>query len=529
MRHTIALAALVLVLAQTGAYHEDARWGFKIKAPKDWEAIPLKLDEHRQVAKFLSKREYTYTDSGGRGWSWEHRAQMVAVALVPVEGEDLAGYEAYEAYLEKVRGDDADVVERKAGKVGGLDVTQLRVALRGGLYGGTLRLTAWVFPLDGYHLAVEFEVLEKYEGKLSKTIDRCLASLRAIPRGGPLPVHESDDAASVTDAQLARLAPAERRERRIQLELELHERARATLPEDWTAELEGRFLVLNHADERAAENLCERGEAVLSFLDERFPYIGPDEYVRRPILRICKDYEEERTYRRGGETTWSVEDIEIVTYDDNEGMRESYEAESMSRRLVSLWLQERDWELSQHLPSWLRWGFENAFATALPKRKKLEFRPDDWDRDELRERVRAGKATLPRELVLLGDSDFYGSGYWDRQREAGALVRFLLSDDAARNATTRGVLDDYLVVLIEIADRIEAAKPPPPEKEEVGRRAEEWEALSDEEQKERSKAAREARAAEERELLNEVYDRTFGTWTDKDWAAFEKVYFKTLK
>jgi hypothetical protein len=531
---SFALATLLLAASQTGGYHEDARWGFKVKSPKDWEQVPLKLDENQQVAKFLSKREYTFTDD--RGWSWEHRAQMVVIALPRKDG--VPGFEAYEEYLGNVRGADADVIERKTGKAGDLEVTKLRTTVRGGLYRGALRLTTWVYQLEDFDLAVEFEVLEGYEKKLRKTVEGCLKSLRAIPRTGPPPGRKTAMKGPRTYAHLAPLAPEARRERRIELELDLHERASATLPEGWTSEVQGRFLVLNHSDDRAAERMSERGTAVLDFLDRRFAYIGPEEYVRRPILRICKNWEEERTYRRGSDSSWSIEDLEIVTYDDNLGSVDSYRGETMNRRLVSLWLRERDHVLTRYLPSWLQWGFENAFATAVPKRKSLDFREDDWDRDELRERVREDRATLPRELVLLGRSDFFEDGFWDRQREAGALVRFLLSDVAAKNGKTKGVLDEYIRNLKLVADRIDATKPKPPpyseeddEPEEEPEEEEERE-LSDAEREalaEAAKAAREAAEAEEHQILDEVFERTFSSWTERDWEAFEKVYFKSLK
>ena len=100
-------------LQAKSSQHEDTRLGFKFKPPKDWTAVPLKVDENWQVAKYLSPREYIYNDP--QGWTWEHRPQLVAIAFpaavvekdVEVDKKDdktteiriLNPYKNYEDYL----------------------------------------------------------------------------------------------------------------------------------------------------------------------------------------------------------------------------------------------------------------------------------------------------------------------------------------------------------------------------------------------------------------------------------------------
>ncbi len=58
-RRLVPTAAALLALcaaAPAQELHEDARLGFKIRAPKDFGEIPLKPDEEWIVARWLSDR-----------------------------------------------------------------------------------------------------------------------------------------------------------------------------------------------------------------------------------------------------------------------------------------------------------------------------------------------------------------------------------------------------------------------------------------------------------------------------------------
>jgi len=525
---------------QRGGYHEDSRCGYKIKPPKDWEPVPLKLDESWHVAKFLSDRVYFWT-SDDDGWTWEHRPQMTVIAFVqrteeeepaaesdePQEGVEVVTivnpYEDYKDYLKRTySGGGYHVAAEEEGMVAKVRTTELEIRVERGSRNGPKRIVTWIYHLESLDLAVEFEVLETEWDKLEKVVLGTLKSFKPIPRTGEgLPDNEGLSARLMILSEMDELSPAERKEQRIQLEQSLHDKARAGMLEEWTAEEMGRFLVLNHCDEKVAERMVERADAVLSFLDDHFAYVGRNEYVRRPILRICKDWEEESSYRKGGAGWWSLNDLEVVTHDDQMGAAGSWEGEWINRRVVDLWFSDRDRDLYWAFPSWLRQGLQNSFATALPKRRKLEFREDDWDRDVLRQMVRDGSATPPRELILMGREQFFGSGssFWNRQREAGALVRFFLSGQAAKSSKTKDVLDDYIMNLKLLVDRIDA------EKEDAPDRKPKTEAEEDEYFRKRQEAWKE----KERMVLDDVFDRTFRAWTDKDWEAFDKVYFKSIK
>ena len=51
---------------------------------------------------------------------------------------------------------------------------------------------------------------------------------------------------------------------------------------------------------------------------------------------------------------------------------------------------------------------------------------------------------------------------------------------------------------------------------------------TEEEEEEAFKKRREGFEEKESEFLQEVFDRTFGDWSDKDWKRIEKLYFKSI-
>lgn len=84
------LAACVLaVLAPTlRADHKDARLGFTIQTPRDWNAIPKKADETWLVANYQSRKAFFFTEKGG--FTGEHKPNMQVIAFVGEQIKELA-------------------------------------------------------------------------------------------------------------------------------------------------------------------------------------------------------------------------------------------------------------------------------------------------------------------------------------------------------------------------------------------------------------------------------------------------------
>lgn len=545
-RHT-ALPALVLLLAAAplaAQMHEDPKLGYKIRVPKEWQQVPLQTNEGWIVAKYLSKETHFYTDPG-LGRTFEHKPTFQVVAFVarPEEkgeegGEEGQGgaevetgdgeltirfgnpFKDYESYLKGTySGGGFYVAEEKEGKVGDVAATQYQIKVEKGSSEGPKLLITWVYHVEGADLAAQFEVLENAYPKLKGEIERCLKSFKTMPRteGGV------EEAASRSEGQVkfkvgeGELTLEERTKRRKEQEKEAHAKASQGLPSDWEVSRMGRFLVLNHSDEKHAKRVVEHGEAVLRWLDDNLDYVGTGEYVRAPIIRICRDWEEEREFRTGT-SWWGMPGLEVTTHKSDMGAT-SYEYEYLNQRLLSIWLAERDPQLSMAMPGWFRFGLGHVVGTASCKDGKLEFKPDMRELNNLREALRAG-TTAAAQDVFMFDSDSLQNQ--NNLAQAAALVRFLVVGSGVRNKTARGVVPAYLIHVREVAAEILE------EEQKAREAAEEKKPESEEEEEERYKQEQQRWKEREERVLEETFKRTFGAWTEKEWDALEAGYRKDI-
>jgi hypothetical protein len=230
-------------------------------------------------------------------------------------------------------------------------------------------------------------------------VARCLASFKAIPRAAAAAAEVPEAAGSEP------VSPEDRRRRAIEREKDLHERALASLPEGWTSERSERLLVVSHASERRAERFVEQAEAVLEWLDDTFPYVGPENYVRAPILRVCKDADELASIKKGSSyTTWGGADIEILccAADTTSG-----QYDVVNQRVMEIWFRERDARLYASFPPWISSGLRDMLADSRQKRGSIEFKEDDSDRANLREAIRAGTLAAPAALLQMSREQFF--------------------------------------------------------------------------------------------------------------------------
>jgi len=523
--------------------HEDPLYGYKLKPPKGWTQIPLQVEERWQTAKYLSERTYFFTERGS--WTYEHRPHMLVIAFVEEMTKEKAEvkktddatvvfvknpYKDYKDYLQRTYSEGGFyVAEERESELEGVPVTCLEIKVEKLVRGRPKRISAWIFHAPGVDFAVEFEVLESEYKGLEKTIQSSLRSFRLIPRAGALPgaPAEDDDVGGLNSsgwywiAKLDLLSPVDRKLKRIELEKRMHAKALAALPSDWTSQKIGRFLVLCHGSDKQARRVVEQAESLMRWLDLSLPFVGPDEYVRSPIVRICKDWEEYRALSQGGEG-WGGWGLEIITFDDHGG-KIGWQAGWLNRNALHVWFLERDRELYFALPSWLAMGLSQVVENGYVKGSRFEFRDDDWERAALRERVRSGAATRPRDLMRRGNEKTFDDlrQNFGAYHEAGALVRFFVNGPGAKDPKTRDVLPLYLKNLKAVIGEIAAE-----EKAKEG--GEEDEPATEEEEDAWFKKRQNLWKEKEQRVLQDVWERTFRSWTDEQWDAFEKFYFKSV-
>lgn len=529
--------------AQDSGVLVDARFGFKLRPPKEWSKIPPKLQEPWLLAQYLSDKSYYYNDKAS-GSSWEHKPELLVIAFLSEAARkrteaNAAPQDANEKlklllanpakdYLDYFKRAYSDggyrVSDPKEAKVEDLAVTQYQIDVPKLTRTGPRRIVCWVFHTPDVDFAVQCDTLEDAWSKLEKPVTATLRSFRTVARTDGDPTNASAGSVPAVDDPSAG-TPAERRIQRKAQETKLREQAKATAPQGWQVFESGRFLVITHTDEKYSRRLAEQCEAVLSWLEQTFPFVGPEEFVRGPILRICADSKEEQSLRKAGDGFWfSDQDIEIVTYQDQLGFgRESSTIDRGNQQVLSLWFSERDRDMWRAMPSWLKGGLFGVVGNARSKGDKLELKPDEWEHDELRERSRLGKSSAPRELMKTSFGDYSSSlEWWSRSYEVAALVRFFVTGPAAKNPRTKDVLREYIKNLHAVILEIQAEPVAAPEDAD----ADEPEPASDEEQ-DPFKRERKFWKKHEQRLLDAAFERTFRSWTDKDWKDFEDVYVKS--
>lgn len=530
---------------QASGWCENKRFGFKLKPPAKFQEVPLKLDENWIGAKFLSEKFDIWIDPDTR-YDYEFKPTLTVIGFLEREketdffdedgksgldvdveetgdGEDepksvtikTKAYEDYEDFLDRTySGGGFFVASKEEGQHGKLPVTKFEIKVEKLAYDGPKRISTWVFHCEGVDVAVQFEVLEETREKYDRDLTRTFKSFKAIEREVDASLDQSG-ARFITLRQMTSGTPEERRAMRKASEAQLREQAAASVTDGWTAEAVSDCFVINHTDSRYAKKVVDRCEGVMQWLDDTFPFIGPDEYVRGPIIRICDSYEEENAYRKGGDGWWST-GLEIVTHDNKDSWTD-WEAQWTNRQIFFHWFRERDIELYAAMPAWLRDGLGTFVEDLRVKGKKVSARGDDWDRDWLRKDLRDGKASQPRDIMRRAKAN--NSNWSTQSREAGALVRYLMSPAAAKNKQSRDVLPRYMQNLKLALEEIDAKEEQPEKSSEPKTEAEEEKLFQ-----ERQKRWQER----EQELVEDVWFRTFKSWSDKDWDKFERYYFDSI-
>lgn len=542
----LAWCALVALAPRPSAqgWFQDERYGFKFLPPKGWKAIPLKAEENWLVAKFLCDEKDFYTSKEG-GWTFDHQAELMVIAFVAEatkqkekvtelggkDGEEgkliefLNPYKDYEDFLDRTyAGGGFYVSEREEGTANGLSVTKLEVKVEKLATTGPKRILTWIFHAPEVDFAVQAELLEDVYAKRKSTVLGVLKSFKTIPRTmGPLPTEgKTDEGLFISISSMKKGSPEEHKQARLASERQLHARAKKSLPAGWQVKEHKRFLLVYDTDPGFVDKLADSADALLAWADENLGFIGPGEYVRRPILRVCDSREEKDSFQRGVRSSgsWSFStDSELVSCKDEYGAT-GWQTDELNRDLLHLWMRDRDEELWFGMPEWIQHGLDEYVAGARGSGRKLTFKDYFTEMQAFREAAQQGKNVPVRELVQMSQADFYGvnggsSGTWDRMAQADMLVRFLLSSECARAKQTKTLLFDYLRhvrdAVVELENQDVAEKPAAEPKTE-------------EEEEEQYKKKHEAWGTSEREKA--VLQRAFAGWNDKDWDAFEKAFLR---
>jgi hypothetical protein len=525
-----ALAFSTLASPSFSQTHEDNRLGFEVRTPKEWNVIPPQTKEEWIVAKYLCNREDFYTDRD-LGYTFQQRPQMRVIAFlsdkyredqVKIE-KDKDGkiksfivrwsnpYKNYKAFLKGTLNEGGFYfAEEEQTTIDGMTVDQYVVKIEKGSQ-GPKRMITWVFHGQDVDFAVEFLCFESAWKKHKSTVQKSLKSFKEIPR-----TEGSVGGNAVTGEEFRtdfdEMDADEMREYRKAKEGSAHKAAVKGLPDDWEVVDKGRFLVLNHGNDKALKRAVEQGNAIFSWCERNLGYIGPDAYVPRPVIRICRDITEEQAFRTGSD--WFRPGIEITTHKDNVGVG-SYEYRWLNQRFLGYWIMQRDSDLANAMPGWMSYGLRNVFEYSKTKGKKLEFRPSDWEHMGLREKIKDNSAHTPKEIFLATEEDYREENFG---YEAAALMRYLLVGKGSKDRLTKSLLKDYHTNLMEVVLAIEEEGSPKRK-----------EATTEEEENEQFKNQSQFWKNRRKRITDETFEMTFSGWSDKDWSTLTKLYFKSIK
>ncbi len=515
---------------------KDARLGYQIQTPRSWTAVPTKVEERWIVGKYVSDKPYFWTDKG-TGWTSDHKPDMTAIAFVAeavkerakvTKKEDKDGnktvliefdspYKDYKDYMtRRYSGGGWFVDKQEDVKVGDVTATCYEIKVEKLSYDGPKHILTWVYHMPDVDLAVQFECLESAWPKLQQDLVRCLKSFKTIQRSGEGLVEATTGEFKLSVFDWDKLTPEERTAHKKKIEKLAQEKAQKNVPEGWTVKQMGRFLVLNHGDEKFAKKMVDRAEAVLKWLDTTFAFLGDKEYVRAPVLRICKDSDEYNAFYKGSD--WSWNNIEVVTYDDQGGST-SYSMKNVIRRLTDIWFEDRDRDLAFGMPTWLDNGISDLMEQANLDKGKLEFRTDYWIKDDVREAVRNGKALTPRQIMTMDGEEFWKE--WVNFQQGSALVAFLATGPAASSKQTKEFLPSYLKALKGVLGEIKA------EEEKNGKKPDKA-PTTEEEEDAQLKSRRDGYKKSQKRILDQTLERAAAGWSGDDWKKFEELYFKSF-
>ena len=541
LRTLMVLSVLCFGAAPSSAQtHKDERVGFQIKPPKKWTQIPMQSEEEWIVAKFVSNKTDFYT-AADSGYTYKHVATLRVIAFIDElieqaedanfdededdededEEEDAGSsslriakvYHDYEEYLNDDFSGGFFVDKESPREQAGFNVRCMEIRAENSSGSGHRLLHTWIFETEIGKIAVEFEVLEDAYKKKKSLIDKTLKSFKPIPRTEALARTTALGSEIVSRSEVMKLSLSERTERKRALHAQKWERLQTDLVKGWEPYEIDEIKILTRHDVKHAKSVANDINAVMGWLDETFPFIGPDEYVTPPFVRICKDWDEEKQFRENRNLT-----NEIITHKDlNVGW--GSEAVYVQRMTYRIWFDERDSDLYIGLPDWLDLGLEYVVQEARVKGSNLKFSKTQL---EMALHDREDPWGLER-VVKIGREE-----YNDLRKESArpfkqriSLVRFFLSG-AGSKGKYKELLADYIRNVKDIVDEMD-------EEDEAASGSESSRPKTEEEEDARLKERKQRFRERERRMLDTAFERTFAKLSDAQFRSLNKAYLKEGK
>lgn len=545
---SLLIAALCIADGAQAQTLKGRKWshekhGIKMTIPDGYDVVPLQIDEQWIVAKFLSEKSYI---SKSKEYNHEHKPLMRVIVFTEKakkgtgtevhESEDgktkfvgigAVPYQGYRDYVKRHR-KGFFFSKEEDDKIGGEEALMCEIQVHKSE--PKLHIYSVVFRRPTFEMAVEFECLEDRKDRVEKHIMRTLNSIRfEEPAAGATAVITGNKKARRTSTRLWtafrnewRKRPHEERHQiRKEMEEDHHAKVRKLTPDDWTVSESRHFLVVSHAGDKFTDQMTTGAEMFWEWCEDEFGKLGED-YVRRPVLRLCKDADEYAAFHfdSSNNTGWSLvgAEREIGTYYDNYNGSSGRDVSLLFPGILVHFLQEKDPYIVSYTPYWLTWALNDYVSECYVKGRKLDFRVGDYTRDEARDMVREDKLPELKELLARSESEFTKAMNADRRNAyaTSQALRYVLKQK--RDKSFKDFINRYFEAAIAVGEK---------HGDKGGRTFKAAETEEEEERREKEYA--DASKARAKKLQEEINKLMLSEIPDKSWKKHEKAFAKFVK
>ena len=573
----ICLAVLIVAGSvpgdAAGKYHEDERWGYKVRIPDGWITAALSADEEWIASKHLAEREEQakkalwFAESRPEMWviGFPHDRQQERGTRFGKDEKDAKAAESDEvkAFFNNPYKDYKDFLRRerwfaeggyffseeKEGEVAGMKVTMYEIKVDK-MVDAPFRMFTWVYHFDDIDFAVQFKVLEDHVRTHEQGFKACLRSFRRIDRKRALPGSPTTGTDKVIEhVDETKLTPEERaRRRQEKVELQFRREIDA-LPKGWDHFRSDHYLVLSNASKKYANELVRHAEAVRGYLDETFGNLGID-VVPPAIIRVFATRPEYAAYAQGTTQRYLGTGSRQVLVVEGESLQ------NVNWDVTWQWLDFKNGDLYGNMPDWIRTGLTHHMSYARTAGKSVKFAFDEWDQATLQTLLKNNEAVPLKDLISGAhekkfegqDTVVFDEKAFRQMTQAGSVVTYLLT--AGNKGKTKGALAAYLAGLVialegaQAEERAALEKTAAEAKEAKERRDSEDAAKSDEAREEEDEEEEEKRSAEDEKfwkamqeamakkrdiLRDKAFAAGFGHFTDKDWKSVDAAWRRFVK
>ena len=406
------------------------------------------------------------------------------------------------------------------------------------------RWLACAYTIPGGEFAVLFSCTEGYFDKYESDFKSSFNSFKMLDDAG-LNVQPWKSASLTVDVSGAgvdedAMSAEELLAHREKQKRDAYDKCIAELPKGWKQFESEHFLVAYECPPKYAKQVSNQAEGVIAWLSDQFSHMGSG-VIQGSILRVyeSQDAIPERdwlTISLGGKGL-----VREVAFGRPDSRGWSAEFDTLNRNVMENWFRQKNSELWNRMPYWLKTGLREYIEDAELKGSRLKFTADEWEKDRWTDAQLAQKKHGDGDpmqapikplklLVSLTGEELNGGGNWSYTSvQCSSLVRYLLEGPGARSKQTRSILQHYIGHLYdlveEVEDRIAAERSRQLSRKEAASGMSEEEQLKaeDEEYRKRREQAYDNVA---KELLQKSFERTFSGWSDKDWRAFDSSWQK---